>query len=177
MEHKILQNDKKRLLSWTNSELVGSELWHRIMTESFGCSWIKWYKRRIECTLLLSVYMAKSNHLQVELLFSNNSYPGKKKKQLWRFVSINQHFSKVVVLAYKDGFLLKYTCTYILFPAGTTWKFSMTNVSLNIEQHFLEELEECNETETGNERSFMDACPFQETYITFYFELIISMWA
>lgn len=53
----------------------------------------------------------------------------------------------------------------------------MTNVSLNIEQHFLEELEECNETETGNERSFMDACPFQETYITFYFELIISMWA
>lgn len=24
--------------------------------------------------------MAKSNHLQVELLFSNNSYPGKKKK-------------------------------------------------------------------------------------------------
>lgn len=111
--------------------------------------------------IILSVCMAKSNHLQVELLSSNNSYP--EKKQLWRFVSINQHFSKVVVLAYMDRFLLKYTCTYILFPAGTTWKFSMTNISLNIEHQFLEELEECSERQKqGMKDHLWMPVPFKE---------------
>lgn len=88
------------------------------------------------------MYIAKSNHLQVELLSSNNSSP--EKKQLWRFGSVNQHFSKAIELAYMGRFLPRYTCTYVLFPAGTTWKFSMTNISLNTEHQFLEGLKECS---------------------------------